>query len=65
MERALASLALPESAIPRIVRIVNTLSLDKFQASEAYVNEVRSREDLVVVNSPRSMEFDAFGNLTQ
>jgi Lactate racemase N-terminal domain len=65
IERALASLALPKSAIPRIVRITNTLSLDKFQASEAYSSEIRSREDLVVVNSPRSMEFDAFGNLSQ
>ena len=63
IEKALASLALPDAAIPRIVRISSTLSLDKFQASEAYAKEVSARSDLVITGVSHDMEFDASGNL--
>jgi hypothetical protein len=64
IEKALASLALSDATIPRIVRIPSTLSLDKFQASEAYASEISARADLAVTRAPREMEFDALGNLS-
>lgn len=64
IEKALASLALPEASVPRIVRILSTLSLDKFQASEAYASEISARPDLAVTRASRDMEFDAAGNLS-
>ena len=63
IERALVSLALPELAVPRIVRIANTLSLDKLQVSEAYGPQVAGRPDLAVSVSAHDMEFDHEGNL--
>ena len=64
IEKALASLALPEAAVPRILRISDTLSLDKFQASDAYRSEIPARADFVITDPPRDMEFDSFGNLS-
>jgi hypothetical protein len=43
IERALVSLALPELAVPKIVRMANTLSLDKLQVSEGYGPQVAAR----------------------
>jgi hypothetical protein len=63
IERALVSLALPELAVPRIVRIANTLSLDKLQVSEAYGPQVATRPDLSVNVSAHDMDFDHEGNL--
>lgn len=63
IEKALASLALPDASIPRIVRISSTLSFDKFQASEAYASEISARPDLVARDASHDMEFDALGNL--
>jgi len=63
IENAVASLALPELSIPRIVRIASTLSLNKFQASEAYRYELSLRSDLAVRRAPQDMEFDVWGNL--
>src|SRR5580704_7662714 len=64
IEKALASLALPETTVPRILRISSTLSLDKFQASDAYRSEISTRADLVITDPPRDMEFDISGNLS-
>jgi Lactate racemase N-terminal domain len=63
IENALASLALPETVAPRILRISNTLSLNRFQASDAYIDELSTRADLAVKCAPRQMEFDSVGNL--
>jgi len=63
IERALVSLALPELAVLRIVRIANTLSLDKLQVSEAYGPQVAARPDLSVNVSEHDMDFDHEGNL--
>jgi hypothetical protein len=60
---AITSLALPESAAPRIVRIANTLSLNKFQASEFYKDHIRSRSDLTVARPAHDMDFDREDNL--
>ena len=50
----------PERA--RIVRVRNTLSVDRFVASEAYAPEIASRSDLKVVVPPRPWALDAQGN---
>jgi hypothetical protein len=50
----------PEKA--RIVRVRNTLAVDRFVASEAYAAEVAARDDLTVVVPPRPWTLDAQGN---
>jgi hypothetical protein len=50
----------PEEA--RIVRVRNTLAVDRFVASEAYAVEVAERDDLTVVIPPRPWTLDAQGN---
>jgi hypothetical protein len=50
----------PERA--RIVRVRNTLALDRFVASEVYAAEVAARDDLTVVRPPRPWGLDAEGN---
>jgi hypothetical protein len=60
---AIASLALPEPAMPRIVRIANTLSLDRFQASEWYADQILAQSDLGVTRTAHDMEFDSESNL--
>jgi hypothetical protein len=50
----------PEEA--RIVRVRNTLAVDRFVASEAYAAEVAERDDLTVVIPPRPWTLDAQGN---
>jgi len=50
----------PEQA--RIVRVRNTLAVDRFVASEAYAAEVAERDDLQVVVPPRPWTLDAHGN---
>jgi hypothetical protein len=47
---------------PRIVRVRNTLAVDRFVASEAYAAEVAERDDLTVVVPPRPWTLDAQGN---
>lgn len=61
---AIASLALQEPVTPRIVRIANTLSLDKFQASESYADQILAQGDLGVTRTAHDMQFDSDGNLT-
>ena len=50
----------PEKA--RIVRVRNTLAVDRFVASEAYAAEIAARDDLTVVVPPRPWTLDAQGN---
>ncbi len=63
LEKAVASLASPSVAKLRIVRITNTLNLDRVLVSEAYADEVRTRADLTVVGEAKEIEFDETGNL--
>jgi len=63
LDWAIASLALSDAKLARIVRIRNTLSLHKFQASEAYQDQIRTRSDLVVTRAAHDMEFDRRGDL--
>jgi hypothetical protein len=46
-----------------IVRIRSTLALDRFVASETYLDEIADRSDLRVVSDPLPWAFDAAGNL--
>jgi hypothetical protein len=63
IENAVASLALPDLSVPRIVRIASTLSLNRLLAAETYSSELSARPNLAIRSSPQEMEFDATGNL--
>ena len=63
IERALASLALADFRSARIVRIANTLSLEKVAVSENYAEAIRDRTDLEASGSAAEMRFDPEGNL--
>jgi hypothetical protein len=63
IDRAIASLDLSDTKLARIVRVASTLSLHKFQASEAYQDQIRTRSDLVVTRAAHDMEFDQRGDL--
>lgn len=63
IERALGSLALPDLAVPRIVRIANTLALDKLLVSEVYRPQVEVAAGLSVSVSAHDLDFDHQGNL--
>jgi hypothetical protein len=60
---AIASLALQDAVVPRIVRSLNTLSLDRFQASEPYADQILARPDFDVTRPIHDMEFDNDSNL--
>jgi hypothetical protein len=62
IEAALASLALPDPAAARIVRIPNTLRLDRLQVSAALLPELRGRPD-VTVGEAVPLRFTADGML--
>lgn len=59
---ALASLALPDPARARIVRIRNTLHLDELWASEAFLPELAGRPE-VTVGTPEPLRFTSDGML--
>lgn len=63
IERAVASVALPEGTIPRIVRISSTLSLRKAEVSEAYAKDILANPALAVTRAAQPWTFDAAGNL--
>ena len=63
LEKAVASLASVSTTQLRIVRIINTLSLDRMLVSEAFAEEARTRADLTVVGTAEDMAFDEAGNL--
>ncbi len=48
---------------PRVVRIVNTLEMDKIQVSKAIYDEIREQPDIEYVSGPISMEFDGNGDI--
>jgi hypothetical protein len=65
IERALASLPLPNPAAAKIVRIADTLSLVELEVSEPLWAEVKARPELTALGEPRAMEFGADGNLPE
>ena len=61
--RAALRLAGADPAGAKIVRILNTLALDRFTATTTYQAEVQERNDLSVLEAPKDWEFTAEGNL--
>jgi hypothetical protein len=65
LAHALHSLALPEGAPPKIIRIANTLDLDRLELSEAYAPSLPAAPHLQPLGPPEDMRFDPQGNLTE
>ena len=63
IERALESLALADTRQAKVVRIADTLSLEHLEASEACLEELRRKAELVTLGQCREMQFDASHNL--
>jgi hypothetical protein len=62
--RAAIRLAGADPATARIVRIKNTLTLDRFVATESYAPEISERNDLNLLESARDWQFTPEGNLS-
>jgi hypothetical protein len=60
---ALPTLGLVEPSRTRVVQIADTLHLAEVLVSEAYLSEVKSRNDLEILAGPFEMPFDHDGNL--
>jgi hypothetical protein len=60
---AVMSLASSSSETLRIVRITNTLNLNRMLVSEASAEQARMRPDVSLTGPTREMEFDDSGNL--
>jgi Domain of unknown function (DUF362) len=60
---ALGTLAPEKDQVLRVVRIKNTLSLDRMLVSEGCAEELKGRAGVSVVGAARAMEFDGNGNL--
>jgi hypothetical protein len=63
VSQAVASLALADVATARVIRIVDTLTLETVEVSEALAAESKGRADLEVVREPGPMKFDSTGLL--
>jgi hypothetical protein len=63
IEAALASLAAPNTEKLRVVRIADTLNLERFQASEACVGATNGHPVVTTAEAARAMEFDEDANL--
>ncbi len=63
ISQALSSLASLAPEKLRVVRIANTLNLDRFLASEACADLVKGKPGVTVAGKPHEMKFDGDGNL--
>ena len=63
IEKAVTSLVAPDPEALRIVRIKNTLTLDRMLVSAAFEPVARGRPDLTLTEPAHAMEFDETGNL--
>lgn len=63
IDQALATLALTDVREARIVRIRDTLTLDRLQVSRSMLPLLAGRDDLETVGAPEPMVFDPAGNL--
>lgn len=63
IQRALDSLALADVTRAKVVRIQDTLSLERLEASEAFQEALEQRSDLELVGGANSWDFDADDNL--
>jgi hypothetical protein len=63
IQAALASLAAPDPEKVRVVRIADTLNLERFQVSEACVGATNGHPGVTTAGAPRDMQFDSSANL--
>jgi hypothetical protein len=63
LENAIHSLGPLSLEKLRMVRITDTLSLDRILVSESFAEEAQSRPDLTIAGPPQKIEFDSIGNL--
>ena len=63
IEAALASLAAPNPEKVRVVRIADTLNLERFQVSEGCVGATNGHAGVSTAGVAREMEFDSAANL--
>jgi hypothetical protein len=63
IEEALATLAAEDETKLRVVRIANTLSLDRLLVSECCAGALEGRAGVTMSGTAREMEFNADGNL--
>jgi hypothetical protein len=63
IQAALASLASLEPRKVRVVRIADTLNLERFQASEACVQAINGRPGLTIAGAAHTLQFDGEANL--
>jgi hypothetical protein len=47
----------------RVIRIKNTLEMEELQISEALMDEIKGRQDVMVMGGLEEMAFDGSGNL--
>lgn len=60
---ALESTGVEDWAQAGVVRILDTLSLERLEISESFLNAAKGRDDLEILSSPEEMRFDGVGNL--
>ena len=48
----------------RVVRIKNTLCMEKIEVSESYYDELKDRDDIEILSDPYEMQFDQDGFIT-
>ena len=60
---ALQSLAMRDATQAKMIRIQDTLSLERIAVSERYAEELKQRNDLELVSEAEAMYFDTDGNL--
>jgi hypothetical protein len=63
LEAAMSTLGHDGPHLAKVLWIKNTLSCETMLASEKYLDETKSRKDLVAETTPAALEFDAAGNL--
>jgi hypothetical protein len=63
IQAALASLAAPHPEKVRVVRIADTLNLERFQVSEACVGATNGHPGVTTAGTAHAMEFDSAANL--
>jgi hypothetical protein len=63
IEAALSTLGMTEAGAPRLVRIKNTLELSEVEVSEAYIQTLKERADLLQLSKPEERQFARDGSL--
>ncbi len=63
IEAALATLASADTEKLRVMRIANTLNLERLLVSESCIDALAGRAGVATIGSPQPMQFDENGNL--